>query len=93
MAITVGNICPDWRPQQPIRIETIPIIPKEDGRKLPIAYPQLGGERDLSTGCKFGGEWERCTFGRKSSHDPGCTYHRFGTMCDKIVSKEGKEYN
>ena len=92
MAITVGSICPDWRPQQPVKIETIPIIPKEDGRKLPLSYPQSMEGRDLSTGCKFEGKWEMCTFGRKSPHDPGCTYYRHDIICDKLVI-DGKEYN
>jgi hypothetical protein len=89
----VGNIMPDWRGIGNTIIETpIPITPKEDGRKQPASYPQGTGGRDLVTRCIFNGKWEQCTFGRKSPHDPGCTYFRHDIMCDKLVIGE-KEYN
>jgi hypothetical protein len=90
----VGNIMPDWRGIGNTIIETpIPIIPKEDGRKQPASYPQGTEGRDLATGCKHCGKWEQCTFGVKSPHGNDCAYWRFGIMCDKIVSSDGKEYN
>jgi len=82
----------DWYGSSPQPVPTVEVELK-DGRRMPIAYPNVSTTRDLSTGCTVNGKWEECKFGRKSPYGTACTYYRFGIMCDKIVDKEGKEYN
>ncbi|MHA2402436.1 MAG: hypothetical protein ACXADH_05535 [Candidatus Kariarchaeaceae archaeon] len=85
----------DGQPQADLVQTQIP-----DQRRLPVNYPQSGGGRDLSTGCRVDGVWKdeagnkTCMWGDKSSGDKHrCMYFKFGCMCDKVVGTDGKELN
>lgn len=78
---------------QPNNDLTSSLPEKVDGRKLPIAYPQMGGERGLSTGCKFDGDHSQCKWGCKSTYNKHCVYFRFGIICDKLIGKDEEEIN
>jgi hypothetical protein len=69
--------------------------PRTDYRKIPVAYPQIGGERDLCTSCQLPADkhYLECLWGDHSSGSDRCMYLRFGHMCDKVVDSEGKGVN
>jgi hypothetical protein len=85
----------DGKPTSNVVSASIP-----DARKLPMNYPQGGGGRDLSTGCRIDGNFRdpagnlQCCWGQPSSGDKHrCMYLKFGIMCDKLTASDGKEIN
>jgi hypothetical protein len=69
--------------------------PRTDYRKLPNAYPQMGGPRDLATTCSLPTEkhYLECLWGDHSSGGNRCMYRRPCNMCDKLTDKDGKGIN
>lgn len=87
-SVNTPRVIPTYGTTQPTVAEPSP--EKVDQRKVP---PQYGMDRALATGCACDGSYKHCKYGRKSPYDEGCTYHRFGIMCDKVVTSDGKEIN